>query len=123
MPTRDDSSPRHKAIAVVRHEDEYARDWHQITGERFSLESLAERVHPDDFGRVNASRVEAIRTGRFCEEYRVRDARGRYVWVRGETRVCNGRWLGGVKIIQRDDKQHLCAKLGCVCRIFFGGCE
>jgi hypothetical protein len=122
MSIYDDSSTRRHRAQVVNNDDEYARDWHRITGERFSLESYATRIHQADFARVETARCAALaRTGHFCEEYRVLDLHGRYVWVHGESRYCNGRWVGGVKIIQRDDRPHLCAREGCFCRVIFGG--
>ena len=49
-------------------------------------------VHPDDFERVAANEAECARSGEtLVQEYRLRAADGRYVWIRDEMTVVRGR--------------------------------
>ena len=48
-------------------------------------------VHPDDYARVTASEAECARSGEaLVQEYRLRAADGRWVWIRDEMTVLRG---------------------------------
>ena len=72
-------------------------------------------VHPDDAERVQTADRRANETrGRFCEEYRMRSADGRWVWLRDESIFAprpegGGAWYGLLVDIteQKDAQQEL----------------
>ena len=48
-------------------------------------------VHPDDYGRVTENEAECARSGHaLVQEYRLRTADGRWVWIRDEMTVVRG---------------------------------
>jgi PAS domain S-box-containing protein len=58
-------------------------------------EAWAERVHPDDLGRVLDAWDGAVATGgRFSQEYRIRRADGTWAWLRDDAAPVRAGWRG-----------------------------
>lgn len=95
MPT----SARNAAERKARPDLDWRSDYERITGEPYSVASFMSRLHPRDTARVWRAIITSVRTGRFDEEYHLRNRHGRYILVHGATRRIGKVHVGIIEVI------------------------